>query len=131
MTILPLTKQGSQAANEAYANAVSQGMWSLCAHPSSTTTSMYGRITHPTTGQIALMVGSPKFYVQPTADVAAFVALVAGAVAEGEAASLATAIEAAKGTKVDVTTLLPASIAANLLTLSEAKEAGWFESGSN
>lgn len=91
---------------------------------------MYGQITHPTTGQIALVIGSSQFYVQPTADVAAFVALVAGAVAEGEAALLATAVEAAKGTKVDVTTLLPTSIAANLLTLSEAKEAGWLESDS-
>lgn len=116
--------------SEEYAANVSRLMWDLCKHPTSSTTTqyLYSWIVHPGVhdgpSPVALNVGDGQFYVQPTATADAIIA--AASLGDEEASQLSTDILAARGSKVDVESLLPASIAANLLTRQQAEDQGWF-----
>lgn len=125
MKILPLTQQDTQENSEAYAAAVSFGMWSLCSHPSSSTVQMYPIVTHPSTGQFALKMGGEQFYVQPTADPGYLLNLVSGVLSASELEGLRDDIEAARGSRVDVLNLLPDQVVSNVITEEEAEEQGW------
>lgn len=117
-----------------YAATVSRLMWDLCdpTGGSGATQYLYSWIIHP--GQhegpapVALRVGDGRFYVQPDATAGAIIA--AASLSQPEADDLTVDIESARGGMVDIESLLPASIASNLLTQQEATAAGWFEDSS-
>jgi len=109
-----------------YAQAMSAALWAL-AVPNATGATRYavGWITHPTTGDVALSI--PDTYrqrVAPSADIAAFVALLP--IPQGERDDLAATLEAARGNTLTVAQLLPPTLAAHALTDAEADAAGWF-----
>lgn len=111
----------------AYAQAMSGALWSL-AVPSVTGTTRYAVdwITHPSTGDVALLI--PETYTQRVAsdaDVSAFVSVLN--LPADEAAALTSTLRGAKGgTSLTVAEWLPPTLAARTLTDEEADAAGWF-----
>jgi hypothetical protein len=111
---------------EPYAQAMSGALWAL-AMPLAQGRTRYavGWITHPMTGDVALLI--PDSYqqrVHPDADVAAFVAALP--VPQGERDALTATLEAARGTDLTVAEWLPPTLQLNTLTDAEADAAGWF-----
>lgn len=110
-----------------YADAVSAALWSL-ARPNADGLTRYAvpTITHPTTGDVALMI--PDTYTQrvaPDADVAVFVAGLP--IPQDEQDALTSTLEAARGETLTVAEWLPPTLQAAALTEQEARDAGWFE----
>ena len=126
MTYLVLSQPSA-----AYASAVSQLMWGLCGHPDDTTTTHYcGWIVHPVNGGVALTLDDQDIYIQPTATADAIIAATGSAMSPTEQAELTASIQSRRGSKSKVTDILPASIAANLLTQEQADAAGWLQTSS-
>lgn len=126
MTYLVLSQPSAD-----YASAVSQLMWGLCGHPDDTATTHYcGWIVHPTTGAVALILDDQDIYIQPAATADAIIAATGAVMSPTEQAELATSIQSRRGSKSRVTDILPASIAANLLTQEQADAAGWLQTSS-
>lgn len=114
--------------DENYASAVSSLMWSLCA-PSGAVVStryMYEWRTHPLTGQVALEIGDGSFFMQPTATPELIIQAVGSALGESDVEELEAAINAQRGSTVEVENLLPSGIAQNVITGAQAEAAGWF-----
>jgi len=110
---------------EAYAQAMSALLWSLATTTPGTTSYAVGWITHPVSGDVALSIpASYRQRVATDADIAAFCANLS--IPEAERVDLAVELEAARGSELDVGTMLPPTLAANALTDAEADAAGWF-----
>lgn len=111
----------------AYARAMSGALWSLAVpNPTGTTRYAVGWITHPNTGDVALLI--PEAYTQRVAldaDVPAFVSALN--LPTDEAAALTSTLKGAKGgAPLTVAEWLPPTLAARTLTDEEADAAGWF-----
>jgi len=108
MTYLILS-QGS----ETYAANLSAAIYALSAHPSSSGTAYaVPWQTNPVTGKVALHLTGDQ-YLQPEADIAAFVSLLP--IPQGEADDLLAKMEAARGTRLSYVDMLPPSLAGALV----------------
>lgn len=126
MTYLELSQPSAT-----YASAVSQLMWGLCGHPDDTATTHYcGWVVHPTTGAVALTLDDQGIYIQPTATADAIIAATKEVMSPTEQTALTASIQSRRGSNSRVTDILPASIAANLLTQEQAESAGWLHTSS-
>jgi hypothetical protein len=92
--------------------------------PQDITKYYYPRITHPTTGQVAI-VGDTEEQVKihPAVDMTAMIALMPE-VSQAEKDQLVAYIDANRGGTVPFGTFIPSS--SNQLTQAEAEAAGWF-----
>ena len=117
MTYLILT-QPENAAN------ISEALWRLSATAGSSTRYAVAWITHPTTGDVALHLGTGTQYLQPNADIDAFLDLLPITAAEQDAARLA--LEAARGQRLSYAEMVPPSLQPNLRTHEQMDAAGWF-----
>lgn len=111
---------------QAYADAMNAALWTLGAPAGGATTFAVPSITHPNTGDVALLI--PETYAQRVAtdaDVPAFVSALN--LPTDEAAALTSTLDGAKGgAPLMVADWLPPTLAARALTDAEADAAGWF-----
>lgn len=117
MTYLILT-QPENAAN------ISEALWRLSAPAGSETRYAVAWITHPTTGDVALHLGSDTQYLQPEADIDAFLDLLP--ITAQEQAEAKVALEAARGQRLAYSQMTPPSLQPNLRTHEQMDAAGWF-----
>ena len=84
----------------------------------------YPQITHPTTGQVAIVGDTTEeIYIHPDVDLTNLLALLPE-VPQAEKDGLVAYIDANKGGTVPFSTLIPSS--SEQLTQAEAEAAGWF-----
>jgi hypothetical protein len=81
-------------------------------------------VTHPDTGDVALRLGDEGSYLQPEADVSAFVGLLP--ITEGEASDLTTKLNAARGAHLRYVDMLPNSLTDGMKTREKLEADGWF-----
>jgi hypothetical protein len=110
------------------ATAINAEVWALL-RPASLqlpqdTKYKYDQITHPTTGQVAIVGDTEEeIYIHPDVDLTELLALLPE-VPQAEKDGLVAYIDANKGGSVPFSTLIPSS--SNQLTQAEAEAAGWF-----
>ena len=123
MIYLPLTQLPPQA--------ISSALWAISRPDSETKgTRLYcGWITHPETGQHALTLDPTDTQpIHPEADLA-IAQLVGGLTpfaTEQEIDLLTESLVNAKGGRINVVDMLPASLSANLMDQQTAEADGWF-----
>ena len=106
------------------AAAISEALWRLSAPAGSTTRYAVAWITHPTTEDVALHLGADTQYLQPGADIDAFLDLMPITAAEQDAARVT--LEAARGQRLSYAAMVPPSLQGNLRTHEQMDAAGWF-----
>ena len=110
------------------ATAINAEVWALL-RPASLqlpqdTKYKYPQITHPTTGQVAIVGDTTEqIYIHPDVDLTNLLALMPE-VPQAEKDGLVAYIDANKGGSVPFSTLIPSS--SEQLTQAEAEAAGWF-----
>ena len=110
------------------ATAINAEVWALL-RPASLqlpqdTKYKYPQITHPTTGQVAIVGDTTEeIYIHPDVDLTNLLALLPE-VPQAEKDGLVAYIDANKGGTVPFSTLIPSS--SEQLTQAEAEAAGWF-----
>jgi len=111
------------------AEAIDAEVWALrrpdsVRSPQDITRYYYPRITHPTTGQAAIVGDTDEqVKIHPDVDLTKLLALLPE-VPQAEKDGLVAYIDANKGGSVPFSTLIPSS--SNQLTQAEAEAAGWF-----
>jgi hypothetical protein len=111
------------------AEAIDAEVWALrrpdsVRSPQDITRYYYPRITHPTTGQVAIVGDTTEeIYIHPLVDLTNLLALLPE-VPQAEKDGLVAYIDANKGGTVPFSTLIPSS--SEQLTQTEAEAAGWF-----
>lgn len=118
MTHLILTQPENAA-------AISEALWRLSAPAGSATRYAVAWIAHPTTGDVALDLGDSTQYLQPGADIDAFLDLLPITAAEQDAARVT--LEAARGQRLSYSQMVPPSLQPNMRTHEQMDAAGWFE----
>ena len=115
-----------------YADAISHELWML-ARPrgiSDNETSQFlcGRYAHPDGAQVAVGPIEDPQYVHANADEQAFAALISPAITEDEKQAIVSAIIAAKGSYINILSIIQASpsLAPNLRTREQLNASGWF-----
>ena len=110
------------------ATAINAEVWALL-RPASLqlpqdTKYKYPQITHPTTGQVAIVGDSEEqIFIHPAVDMTAMIALMPE-VPQAEKDQLVAYIDANRGGTVPFGTFIPSS--STQLTQAEAEAAGWF-----
>jgi len=113
------------------AEAIDAEVWALrrpdsLRSPQDITRYYYPRITHPTTGQVAIVGQTDEeVRIHPDVDLTNLLALLPE-VPQAEKDGLVAYIDANKGGTVPFSTLIPSS--SEQLTQAEAEAAGWFPS---
>ena len=110
--------------SENYARSMSAALYALSAPAGAQTQYAVGWITHPTTGDVALRLGSESSYLQPDADVSAFVSLLP--ITEAEAADLTETLEKARETHLRYADMLPESLTDGMRTQEQMDAGGWW-----
>lgn len=115
----------TQAQSEDQAKAFSALFWSLCTTADAQT--QYGPTwhQHPTSAAWALNLNGATWYVHPTADLEPFLAALP--MPDAERDTLRSDLDAARGSHVEASSLVPPAMQAGLLTREEMDAAGWFE----
>ncbi len=110
--------------SEDYARNMSAAMYALSAPADAQTQYAVGWITHPKTGEVALRLGDEGSYLQPDADVSAFISVLP--ISEAEASDLTATLEAARGTHLRYVDMLPDSLTDGMLTHEQMDADGWW-----
>ena len=113
---------------EAYAQALSAGLWALSVPEAKSTLYYTGYITHAD-GNVAIHVPDETQPVHADADVSAFMPLVTKeGVSQDELDGFAATLEAAKGDRINFLNILQASpsFAPDLRSLAQMEADGWF-----
>jgi len=115
--------------SEERAKAINAEVWSLrrpdsVKHPSDITKYYYSTITHPDTGQVAIVGDTEEMIrIHPSVDMTVMISLMPE-VPQAEKDQLVAYIDANKGGSVAFATFIPSSSVQ--LTEAEADAAGWF-----
>lgn len=126
---LPVETQLGMTSKER-ARAINAEVWSMrrpdsVKSPEDTTTYYYGMITHPETGQVAIVGDdAEQIKVHPSVDLTQLIALMPE-VPQAEKDQLVAYIESNKGGTVSFISLIPSS--STQLSEAEAIAAGWIE----
>jgi hypothetical protein len=110
--------------SEDYARSMSAALYALSAPADAQTQDAVRWIAHPETGDVALRLGDEGSYLQPDADVSAFVGLLP--ITEGEASDLTDKLDAARGTHLRYVDMLPDSLTDDIKTREQMDADGWF-----
>jgi len=110
--------------SEDYARSMSAALYALSAPAGAQTQYAVGWITHPETGDVALRLGDEGSYLQPDADLNAFVSLLP--ITEAEASDLTATLKAVRGTNLRYVDMLPDSLADGMRTQEQMEADGWW-----
>jgi len=113
--------------SEDYARSMSAALYALSAPDDAQTRYAVGWVTHPDTGDVALRLGDEGSYLQPDADVSAFIGLLP--ITEDEASALTAKLDATRGTHLRYVDMLPDSLTDGMKTREQLDAAGWFPDG--
>lgn len=112
-----------------YAAYISEMIWKM-GRPEQTRTEQYvtqfycGWVEHPDSGQLALNMPISNEYIHPDCDADSIANNLP--ILDEEKTSLISSINAAKGSRIQPSSLIPASLVGNILTVDEAITAGWY-----
>jgi len=110
--------------SEDYARSMSAALYTLSAPAGAQTQYAVGWVMHPTTGDVALRLGNEGSYLQPDADVSAFVSLLP--ITPDEADALTATLDAARGTHLRYVDMLPESLTDGMRTQEQMDADGWW-----